>query len=42
MKIMIEDSPELDPDIPVNRHYEERLHEHYQRPKYWRPIRKVG
>ena len=41
-KKMVEDSPELDPDIPVDRAYEERLHEHYQRPKYWGQIRKVG
>lgn len=31
----IETSPELDPDTPISREYEKRLHDHYDRPKYW-------
>jgi hypothetical protein len=32
----IENSPEFDPTAPVNREYEERLHDFYGRPLYWR------
>lgn len=32
---MIEHSPEFDPSMPVDRAYEEKLFEHYDRPKYW-------
>jgi hypothetical protein len=31
----IKDSPEYDPSIPTEREYEEALHEHYNKPKYW-------
>lgn len=31
----VRDSPEYDPEIPVERRYEERLHAHYGRPGYW-------
>ena len=31
----IESSPEFDPSEPVARPYEERLHNYYDRPKYW-------
>lgn len=31
----IKDSPEFDPEKPVNRAYEERLYDYYGRPKYW-------
>ncbi len=28
-------APEWDPDAPLDRQYEMRLHEHYGRPPYW-------
>ncbi|MCA9875872.1 MAG: PRC-barrel domain-containing protein [Anaerolineales bacterium] len=31
----IKDSPEYDPDAPLNRAYETALHEHYGRSPYW-------
>jgi hypothetical protein len=31
----IENSPEFDPSMPVNREYETRLYDYYGRPKYW-------
>ena len=31
----IKDSPEYDPNAPVNRKFEERLYDFYGRPKYW-------
>ena len=31
----IEDSPEYNPDTPVNRDYEEVLYDYYGRPTYW-------
>ena len=31
----IKNSPEYDPNTPVNREYEEVLHDYYGRPKYW-------
>jgi hypothetical protein len=31
----IENSPEFDPALPVNRQYEERLYDFYGRPVYW-------
>jgi hypothetical protein len=31
----IENSPEFDPSIPVNREYEVRLYDYYGRPRYW-------
>jgi hypothetical protein len=31
----VKDSPEFDPDAPVNRQYEETLYDYYGRPKYW-------
>jgi len=31
----IEDSPEYDPSMPVNREYEGRLYDYYGRPKHW-------
>ena len=31
----VKDSPEFDPDRPLDRPYEESLHRHYQRPHYW-------
>jgi hypothetical protein len=31
----IENSPEFDPSVPVNREYEVLLHDFYGRPKYW-------
>jgi sporulation protein YlmC with PRC-barrel domain len=34
-KERIENSPEFDPDQPVDRAFEERLHEHYGLPAYW-------
>ncbi len=33
----IQDSPEYDPSAPVNREYEEVLHDYYGRPRYWEP-----
>ncbi|HXV81026.1 MAG TPA: PRC-barrel domain-containing protein [Candidatus Binatia bacterium] len=33
----IKSCPEYDPDQPIDRGYESRLHEHYQRPRYWKP-----
>lgn len=32
---MIEESPEYDATAPVDREYEEALHDYYARPKYW-------
>ncbi|WP_153557496.1 PRC-barrel domain-containing protein [Roseimaritima sediminicola] len=29
------DSPKFDPSRPIEREYEQRLHEHYDRPGYW-------
>jgi sporulation protein YlmC with PRC-barrel domain len=34
-KERIESSPEFDPDQPVDRAFEERLHQHYGLPAYW-------
>jgi hypothetical protein len=31
----IENSPEFDPSMPVNREYEARLYDYYGRPSYW-------
>lgn len=31
----IANSPEYDPDVPLDRAYEARLHDHYGRSKYW-------
>jgi hypothetical protein len=31
----VENSPEFDPSVPVNREYEIRLYDYYGRPKYW-------
>jgi hypothetical protein len=31
----VEAAPEYDPSRPLGRALEERLHEHYRRPKYW-------
>ena len=31
----VKDSPEFDPQAPVNRQYEETLYDYYGRPKYW-------
>jgi hypothetical protein len=31
----IEDSPEFDPNQPINREYEERLYDFYGTPRYW-------
>jgi uncharacterized protein YrrD len=33
----IRNSPKYDPSAPVNREYEEVLHDYYGRPKYWEP-----
>jgi hypothetical protein len=33
----IENSPPYDPSAPVNREYEEVLHDYYGRPRYWEP-----
>lgn len=35
MRGRIENSPEFDPEAPVNREYEERLYDYYGRPRYW-------
>ncbi len=35
-KEKIRNSPEYDASAPVKRGYEEKLHEHYGRPKYWK------
>jgi hypothetical protein len=32
---VIEESPEFDPSVPVNREYEVRLYDYYGRPHYW-------
>ena len=32
----VKDSPEYNPNEPVNRKYEERLYDYYGRPKYWK------
>jgi hypothetical protein len=32
---VIEESPEFDPTVPVNREYEVRLYDYYGRPHYW-------
>lgn len=34
----IELSPEFDPNMPVNRQYEEVLYDYYGRPKYWQVV----
>jgi len=34
-KEQVENSPEYEPLSPVERVYEEQLHEHYRRSKYW-------
>lgn len=34
-KETIENSPEFDPSLPINREYEVRLYDYYGRPKYW-------
>lgn len=34
-KKTIEEAPEYDPNIPVTREYEERLHRVFRRPPYW-------
>jgi hypothetical protein len=31
----VQRSPEYDPNVPVNREYEERLYDFYGRPRYW-------
>ena len=31
----IQNSPEFDPSVPVNREYEVRLYDYYGRPHYW-------
>jgi hypothetical protein len=31
----VKDSPEFNPNAPVNREYEARLYDYYGRPKYW-------
>jgi stress response protein YsnF len=31
----IKNSPEYDASRPVEREYETRLHDHYERPGYW-------
>lgn len=31
----IQNAPHFDPNAPVDRSYEQLLHEHYQRPPYW-------
>lgn len=33
----IKTAPEYDPQAMVSREYEDRLYEHYSRPKYWEP-----
>jgi PRC-barrel domain len=33
----IENCPEYDPRQPLSRDYEDRVHEHYQRRRYWAP-----
>lgn len=35
-KEQIKDSPEYDPSSPTDREYENVLHEHYNKPKYWK------
>jgi hypothetical protein len=34
-KDAVQDSPEFDPSVPVNREYEVRLYDYYGRPHYW-------
>ena len=36
-KQKLQESPEFDPDAPINRRYEERLYDFYGRPRYWSP-----
>ena len=36
-KEQVKNSPEYDPSTPVNREYEEVLHDYYGRPRYWEP-----
>ena len=31
----VQDSPEFNPEAPINREYEVRLYDYYGRPKYW-------
>lgn len=33
----IKSAPEYEPELPIGRDYEKRLHEHYGRPAYWQP-----
>lgn len=33
----IQAAPEFDIDQPLSREYEDTLHDHYERPKYWKP-----
>ena len=35
---MIENSPEYDPDAPINRQYEEVFYDYYGRPRYWKEV----
>lgn len=35
-KEAIQNAPEFDPSLPINRKYEERLYDFYGRPKYWK------
>lgn len=35
-KDSIANAPEFDPNLPINRAYEERLYDFYGRPRYWR------
>jgi hypothetical protein len=34
-RAQIENSPEYDPDRPVERPYEAKLYGHYDQPRYW-------
>jgi stress response protein YsnF len=34
-RAQIEASPEYNPDVVLDRAYEEQLHGHYDRPVYW-------
>lgn len=37
-KQSIEDSPEFEPALPINRQYEEKLYDYYGRPVYWEKV----
>ena len=37
-KARIRDSPALDLTLPITREYEQKLHDHYERPGYWHRI----